>query len=176
MRTLTFGLLISALVWTASACQGDSNERDDDQPSPASPAIRLIPQVMPPLDIKAPPDDAAKTASGLPYKKLTASRTGALAQRGDTVLVHYTGWRQRTGETFFTTKGNSQPMTLDVAHAQPGFSEALQVLRKGEKAVLWLPPNETTPETLVYEIELVDVVSPSAAEQRPSTAGKLAPK
>ena len=159
MRTLTLGLLISSLVWTASACQGD---RDDPEPASgsASPASRLIPQMMPPLDLKAPPDDASKTASGLAYKKLSERTSGAQPQRSDTVLVHYTGWRQRTGETFFTTKGINQPMTLDVAHAAPGFGEALQLLRKGEKAVLWVPPGQGTGETLVYEIEVVDIVSP----------------
>jgi hypothetical protein len=157
MRTLTFGLLISSLVWTSC---GDANDRDDELPASASSASRLIPQVMPPLDIKKPPEDAEKTSSGLAYKKLTASNRGALAQRGDTVLVHYTGWRQRTGETFFTTRGISQPMALDVAHASPGFSEGLQLLHKGEKAVLWVPPNEATPEPLVYEIEVIEVVSP----------------
>jgi hypothetical protein len=163
MRTLTFGLLFSSLVWTAC---GDSNDRDDEQPAAASPASQLIPQVMPPLDISKPPDDAEKTSSGLAYKKLTASNSGAPAQRGDTVLVHYTGWRQRTGQTFFTTKGISQPMALDVAHASPGFSEALQLLRKGEKAVLWVPPNEATPEALIYEVEVIDVVSPPQVAKR----------
>jgi hypothetical protein len=40
-------------------------------------------------------------------------------------------------------------MALDVAHAAPGFSEALQLLRKGEKAMLWVPPGQGTGETLV---------------------------
>jgi hypothetical protein len=169
MRTLTFGLLFSSLVWTAC---GDADDRDDEQPANASSASRLIPQVMPPLDIKTSPDDAEKTSSGLAYKKLTASNRGALAQRGDTVLVHYTGWRQRTGETFFTTKGINQPMSLDVAHSSPGFSEALQLLHKGEKAVLWVPPNEATPEPLVYEIEVIDVVSPpKVVKQTPQGEG-----
>jgi peptidylprolyl isomerase len=123
---------------------------------------------MPPLDLKAPPDDASKTASGLAYKKLTVRDTGAQPKRSDTVLVHYTGWRQRTGETFFTTKGISQPMSVDVAHAAPGFSEAVQQLRKGEKAVVWVPPGQGTGETLVYEIEVVDIVSPpKVAEPTP---------
>jgi hypothetical protein len=159
MRTLTLGLLVSSLVWAASACQGD---RDDEEPASArgNPASRLIPQVKPPLDLKAPPEDASKTASGLPYKKLTSRDAGAQPQRSDTVLVHYTGWRQRSGETFFTTKGTSEPLAIDVAHAAPGFSEALQLLRKGEKAVLWVPPGQGTGETLVYEIEVVDIVPP----------------
>jgi hypothetical protein len=147
-------------VGAAAACQGNSNERDDEEPARTSPVSRLIPQVAPSIDIKVPPEDATKTSSGLAVKKLTAQDAGAQARRGDAVLVHYTGWRQRTGETFFTTKGVGQPLTLDVEHAAPAFSEALQLLRKGEKAVLWVPPSDSTPETLVYEVEVVDVVPP----------------
>jgi hypothetical protein len=93
----------------------------------------------------------------------TVSR--AQPQRSDTVLVHYTGWRQRTRETFFTPKGISQPMALDVAHAALGFSEVVLLLRKSEKAVLWVPPGQLTGETLVYEIEVVDIVTKRRARQ-----------
>jgi hypothetical protein len=172
MRTLTLVLLVSSLVSTASACQGD---RDDEEPASASPASRLIRQIAPPLDLKAPPGDSTKTASGLAVKKLTERAAGAQPQRSDTVLVHYTGWRQRTGETFFTTKGVSQPMALDVAHAAPGFSEAVQMLRKGEKAVVWVPPGEGTSETLVYEVEVVDIVSPPKVAEPTSQAQKRPP-
>ena len=61
-------------------------------------------------------------------------------------------------------------MTLDVAHAAPGFGEALQLLRKGEKAVLWVPPGQGTGETLVYEIEVVDIVSPPEVAKRTPAA------
>lgn len=149
----------------AASCQGDADDRDDEQSAQTSSVSRLIPQVMPPIDITAPPDDATKTSSGLAVKKLTARDGGAQTRRRDTVMVHYTGWRQRTGETFFTTKGSSQPLTLDVEHAAPAFSEALQLLRKGEKAVLWVPPSESTPEALVYEVEVIDVVSPEAVKR-----------
>jgi hypothetical protein len=157
------------LVVTAASCQGDSDDRDDEQAAHTSPVSRLIPQVMPPIDIKAPPEDATKTSSGLAVKKLTARDGGPQARRGDTVMVHYTGWRQRTGETFFTTQGSSQPLTLDVEHSAPAFSEALQLLRKGEKAVLWVPPSESAPEALVYEVEVIDVVPPPQVAKQPMT-------
>ena len=163
MWTFTLGLLISALVVTA-ACQGGPDDRDDEQSAQTSPASRLVPQVTPPIDIKAPPEDATKTASGLAVKMLRARDTGAQAKRGDTVRVHYTGWRQRTGETFFTTHGSREALALDVEHAAPAFREALQLLHKGEKAVLWVPPSESTPEALVYEVEVVDVVAAAIAK------------
>src|SRR5262245_28604681 len=95
MRTLTIGLLLSSLIVSASACHSD---QDDDAPAP-SPARRLIEQIPPPLDLKTPPADATKTASGLVFTKLAIHETGAQPRLGDTALVHYTGWRQRTGDT-----------------------------------------------------------------------------
>src|SRR5882672_3710563 len=122
-------------------------------------------QVTPPLDIKTPPSDAIKTASGLVYKKLVSNDAGTQPKRNDTVLINYTGWRQSTGETFFTNRSRGQPMPLNLATTAPGFTEAMQLVKKGEKAVLWVPPAigykgapQGTPETLVYEVEVVDIV------------------
>jgi peptidylprolyl isomerase len=164
MRTFIIGLLFSSLALT-SACH---SAEDSDSPAPSS-ARPPIDQIPPPLDIKAPPADATKTASGLVYKKLAANEAGAQPQRGDTALIHYTGWRQNTGDTFFTTKGRGQPIAFDLAHAAPGFREALPLLHKGEKAMLWMPPGQGTAETLVYEVEVVDIVSPPVVASRTPT-------
>src|SRR5262245_56901947 len=158
MRTLTIGLLLSSLIVSSSACHSDQG---DDTPAP-SPARRLIEQIPPPLDLKTPPADATKTASGLVFTKLAVRQMGPQPKLGDTALLHYTGWRQQTGDTFFTTKGRGQPIALDVADAAPGFREALPLLRKGEKVVLWIPPGDGTSETLVYEVEVVDIIPPAA--------------
>jgi hypothetical protein len=158
MRTRTIGVLFSTLVLAAAGCNDDA----DDEPAKAATARPVIQQVPPPLDLKEPPKDAMKTASGLIYKKLTVRDDGEMAKRSDTVMVRYTGWRQSTGETFFTTNGGGEALGIDVAYAAPSFGEALQELRKGEKAVLWVPPGQGTPETLVYEVEVVDIKSPAA--------------
>ena len=142
-------------------------------------------QVAPPVEIKTPPADATKTASGLVYKKLTTNDAGAQPKRNDTVLINYTGWRQSTGETFFTNRGRGQPLPLNLSQAAPGFTEALQLLRKGERAVLWVPPEigyKTPPtqgksETLVYEVEVVDIdpapAVPDDLGKPPATAETL---
>ena len=59
-----------------------------------------------------------------------------------------------------------------VEHAAPAFREALQLLHKGEKAVLWVPPSDSTQETLVYEVELVDVVPPPVVTDREPAAAR----
>ena len=166
MRNFRNWILFSSLLVGSVGCHDDlDDESGDGADSNASKAApRLIEQVPPPLDLKTPPADAAKTASGLIYKTLVANAAGAQPKRNETALIQYTGWRQRTGETFFTTKGRGQPIALDIAHAAPGFAEALPLLHKGEKAVLWMPSSPGTPEPLVYEVEIVDVVSPPVAK------------
>ncbi|MDB4958732.1 MAG: peptidylprolyl isomerase FKBP-type [Myxococcales bacterium] len=140
-------------------------------------------QVAPPVDLKNPPTDAVKTASGLIYKKLVANDAGTAPKRNDTVMINYTGWKQSTGETFFSNKTRGQPMPLNLATTAPGFTEAMQLLHKGERAVLWVPPSigykgqgpqGTTPETLCYEVEVVEVVPapevPADVAKPPDTA------
>jgi FKBP-type peptidyl-prolyl cis-trans isomerase len=129
------------------------------------PARAKAEQVQPPLDLKNPPADAIKTASGLIYKKLKVNDAGQVVHRNDRVLINYTGWRQSTGDTFFSNRSRGQPMPLNLASTAPGFTEAMQLMKKGEKAMLWVPPSigykgppQGTPETLVYEVEVVEVV------------------
>jgi FKBP-type peptidyl-prolyl cis-trans isomerase len=134
-------------------------------------------QVTPPVSLQSPPADATKTASGLIYKKLVANDTGVAPRRNDTVLINYTGWRQTSGETFFSNRGRGQPMPLNLSQAAPAFIEALPLLHKGETAVLWVPPSigyrtpptQGKPETLVYQVEVVDVVPAPAI---PDNVGK----
>lgn len=99
------------------------------------------------------------------YKTLSTHETGRLPVRGDTVLIHYTGWRQSTGATFFTTRGGTQAIRIDLNSAAPEFGEALRLLRVGEKMIAWVPASQEARETLVYEFELVDVITPSVVKQ-----------
>jgi peptidylprolyl isomerase len=129
-------------------------------------------QVTPPFDLKTPPADAVKTASGLVYKKMTANDAGSMPKRNDTVMINYTGWHQSTGETFYTNKSRGTPMPLNLSTTAPGFTEAMQLLRKGERAVLWVPASigykgapKGTPETNVYEVEVVDIQAAPAIPQ-----------
>jgi len=121
-------------------------------------------QVSPPVDLKTPPADATKTASGLVYKKLVANPSGDTPRRNDIVMVNYTGWNVSTGETFYSNEPHGEPMPLNLANAAPGFVEAMQLLHKGETAALWMPAAigykgkpPGTPEARVYEVEVVDI-------------------
>lgn len=190
-RAALFTVVLLGLV----ACQRDKPAKDKQVKTNISrieagsgsgaKTARGVEQVPAPDTLKAPPADATKTASGLTYKKLATVESGASPGKNDTVQVLYTGWIQASGETFFTTKTKGQPIALPLATAAPGFAEALQLLRKGEKALMWIPPSigykQTPPagkaETLVYELELVDIIAaptiPPDVAAPPATAQTL---
>jgi hypothetical protein len=154
---MTWLLLIWSLV--SIACHGD----DPDEGSRASSAVvpnaapRGVKQVVPPLDLATPPPDATKTASGMVYKKLVQRDTGTRLRGNETALVQYTAWRRRTGKTFYTSEGGPA-LALNVAHASPALHDVLVTMRKGEKAMLWLPQDGTR-EEVAYVVELVDVIA-----------------
>jgi FKBP-type peptidyl-prolyl cis-trans isomerase len=186
MRGITILLVLVGLL----ACGGAADEPSSDTkasgeaPGSSAGSGKLLREVPAPFDVKTPPADAIKTESGLRYKKLVANESGLQARRNDTVLVHYTGWKQNSGETFFTTRGRAEPMPLNLSQTAPGFTEGLQLLRKGEKAVLWVPPEigyKSDPqqgrEALVYEFEIIDVqpapVIPPDVAKPPDSAKTL---
>ncbi|TMQ11615.1 MAG: hypothetical protein E6J91_22475 [Deltaproteobacteria bacterium] len=163
MRNLMW-LVLSFSVAAAMACHDD--DPDVSSPAAAKPVAKrwTVKQVAPPLDVHKPPADATKTASGLVYKKLVGHEAGVQPRRDQTALIRYTGWRRGSGETFFTMD-DGQTIAIDIAHAAPGLREALPLLHKGEKVMLWLPPGDGMPEAVAYEVELVDVVArPASAE------------
>src|SRR5690348_10538798 len=127
MRTFALGILLASTA-AAAACHSDDDTKDGTPAVTTPVPKRGVPQIPPPLDLRTPPADATKTASGLIYQRLGAASAGAQPRSEDTVLVRYTGWRQRSAETFFTTQGRAQPIAIDLAHAAPEFREALALL------------------------------------------------
>ncbi len=116
-----------------------------------------------PEDVKAPPRDAHKTASGLAYKVLKAG-SGLLKPRPDSLVkVHYSGWT--TDGTMFDSsvmRGEPAEFTLDEVIA--GWTEGVQLMVVGEKARFWIPeslaykgqPGKPA-GMLVFDIELLEI-------------------
>jgi hypothetical protein len=147
---------LAGVVLAAVGCHGE--DEPADQPRPAARAEpRRVPQVRPPIDVQAPPKDAAKTASGLRYQRLVEKSHGLQARPDESVLIRYTGWRQNTGETFFTTGTDGQTITIKPADAALAFREVIPLLHKGEQIMVWVPAGGGMPEPVVYEVELADV-------------------
>jgi peptidylprolyl isomerase len=187
------GLVIAFAIINFASCQ----KSDEKQGLGESPGMAIgsdgkpmarpkTEQVKPPFDLTTPPADAVKTSSGLIYKKLKTNDAGEAPKRNDVVLINYTGWHQSTGETFFTNRTRGQPMPLNLANTAPGFTEAMQLVKKGEQAVLWVPPSigykgklPAKPETLVYLVEVVEIsgapaIPPDVAA--PPATALVAPK
>ncbi|MEO8843285.1 MAG: FKBP-type peptidyl-prolyl cis-trans isomerase [Kofleriaceae bacterium] len=159
-------VLATLVALSLCACQkSDSQPPPDQKLAVGSGSKFKVEQVPPPVDLKTPPADAVKTPSGLVYKKTQTNAAGTAPKRNDTVLINYTGWKPSTGETFYTNKARGTPMPLNLSTTAPGFTEAMQLLKTGEKAILWVPAaigykdvaKGATTETLVYEVEVVEV-------------------
>ncbi len=115
------------------------------------------------------------TASGLQYDDTTAG-TGATAQVGTNVSVHYTGWLhdpQRPngrGAKFDSSKDRGQPFRFELGGGQVigGWDEGVQGMCVGGTRVLLIPPElgygargaggVIPPNaTLVFEVDLLGV-------------------
>jgi peptidylprolyl isomerase len=159
------------------ACQGKDTPSPLDKPPPhislgsasagsgSASRHNSMRQIPLPDELKQPPADAIKGPEGFFYKKLVSAPNGDPIKRNDTVLVNYTGWKLPSGDTFFTTQTRGQPMPVRLSDPAPGFTDALLLFHKGEKADVWVPPEvgyrgrvvPPKPETLVYEVEILDV-------------------
>lgn len=121
-------------------------------------------QVPAPADVAAPPADAKKTASGLAYKILKPGSGDATPGENDSVKVLYTGWLTN-GETFDTTEGGDA-RTFAVTKVIPGWTEGMQLMKKGEKTRFWIPEalayagRKGAPAgMLVFDVELEDILA-----------------
>jgi FKBP-type peptidyl-prolyl cis-trans isomerase FklB len=109
------------------------------------------------------------TSSGLQYLVLKTG-TGPKPALTDMVRVHYHG-TLIDGRVFDSSVQRGQPIELSVNGVIPGWTEALQMMPVGSKWKLFVPSNlaygdqQAGPliapgSTLVFEVELLDIVKP----------------
>jgi FKBP-type peptidyl-prolyl cis-trans isomerase len=111
--------------------------------------------------------------SGVIYIEEQAG-TGAQPGATDSVKVHYTG-TLRDGTVFDSSVQRGEPAEFSLENVVACFSQGLMQMKVGGKAKLVCPPelaygNRGTPRippgaTLVFELELLDVTTPEAADQ-----------
>ena len=101
-------------------------------------AITPVINEVPPPDLASPPPDAIKTDSRLMYRVLIAGRGNLRPGPQDLVKVHYTGWTA-DGVVFDSTRAHGRPSILEMSKLIPGWSEALQLMVKGQRNRIWIP-------------------------------------
>lgn len=108
------------------------------------------------------------TASGLQYK-IIQEGTGPSPKATDTVTVHYKG-TLLDGTEFDNSYKRDEPATFQLDRVIRGWSEGLQLLKKGGKAILYIPPDLAygargqgpipPNSTLIFEVELMGIGAP----------------
>ncbi len=142
-------------------------------------SARPQPKPIPaPADVAAPPADAKKTNSGLASKVLKEGTGDEMPDKYAQVTVHYTGWTA-DGKMFDSSVSRGQPAHFRVNGVIKGWTEALQLMKKGEKRRLWIPadlaygakpPPGTPAGQLTFDVELLDY---TAGPKPPETPADL---
>jgi FKBP-type peptidyl-prolyl cis-trans isomerase len=110
--------------------------------------------------------DVKTLESGLQYQVMSAGE-GAKPGENDTVKVHYKG-TLIDGTEFDSSYKRDKPAEFPVKAVIPGWTEALQLMKKGGKWKLWIPselaygergrPSIPPNSVLIFEVELLDIV------------------
>lgn len=112
------------------------------------------------------------TESGLQYQALTQGE-GATPASTDQVRVHYKGMLL-DGSTFDSSYERDEPAIMPLEHVVPGWQEGIVLMPVGSQYRFWIPSElgygqTGTPggpigpnQTLVFEVELLEIVQPTA--------------
>lgn len=120
-------------------------------------------------------DGVKATASGLQYKVL-ASGKGKQPTAADQVSVNYRG-TLINGTEFDASAKHGGPATFGVGQVIKGWTEALQLMKEGDKWELYIPselaygeqgpPNIGANQVLIFEVELLQVLGKTDAPAAP---------
>ena len=146
-------LVAMLMVLTMSACSKPAEDADgaaiEGEAAPVEETVKIV-----------------TTESGLMYEILE-SGDGATPKETDRVTVHYRGTLE-DGTEFDSSHKRGQPAVFPVNRVIRGWTEALQLMKEGDKWRLTIPPDlaygsrgagAAIPPgaTLTFEVELIKV-------------------
>jgi FKBP-type peptidyl-prolyl cis-trans isomerase FkpA len=167
---------VAAAVRPAAACAafllaacGDARPLPDDQAMPQQDlnSADVAESYSPELGVDLA--EMTRTESGLHIQDIEEG-TGAVAEPGSTVLVHYTGWLAN-GEQFDSSRPRGEPfqVVIGVGEVIDGWDQGIPGMRVGGTRRLVIPPalgygamgagmGIIPPgATLVFDVELLEV-------------------
>src|SRR5947209_8125751 len=156
------GLMLACLIAFSSTCASAQSKR--------RPAQKRKPRISASTRKTESKNSAMAmtTPTGLTYL-ITHHGTGPLAQKGDTVVVHYTG-TLTNGVKFDSSRDRGEPISFKLGEGRviKGWDEGLAQMHVGDQAIFVIPPQLGYGErgagggvipanaTLIFIVELVD--------------------
>ncbi len=141
-------------------------------PAKAHPSARPIPEKT-----AVPEGELTAMPSGLKYKDLVVG-TGTSPEPGSMAVVEYTGWLT-DGTMFDSSYKRPDPFKFPLGKGRviKGWDEGVATMKVGGKRQLVIPadlaygskvkPNIPPNSTLVFDVELVNVLAPRIAPEKP---------
>ncbi|CAN5859379.1 hypothetical protein BH11VER1_BH11VER1_40780 [soil metagenome] len=160
MKSLPFSL--SPLLLLLTGCQ--TSPKNADAPAP----LVKEAQAQASASQAVPSTDMMITSSGLRYRVLASGpASGRSPGRSNSVTVHYRG-TLTDGTVFDSSYDRGEPATFGVSQVIPGWTEALQLMKPGDKWLLNIPANlayggravgDKIPpfSDLIFQVELLQV-------------------
>lgn len=118
------------------------------------------------LAANASKEGVITTESGLQYLVLEASDSEERPKHNSRVVVHYHGTLS-DGTIFDSSVQRGQPIEFGLHQVIPGWTEGLQLMAKGQKNRLFIPPKlgygnraagSIPPgSVLIFDVELIDI-------------------
>ena len=144
----------------------DRNEPEKSYLEASPQGFQVLMQESAPAEMPKVAPQQLLAKDGLQYAILREGHSDEIADRGEAVMVHYTGWLQN-GESFDSSRNRDKPFTFPLGQGRviQGWEKGVEGMRVGEKRLLDIPAHlaygeratGTIPPNspLLFEVELL---------------------